>query len=213
LSETPDAARFARSTRGYDAYGLSFHEGMRSALRVFWSVEWHDLLARLAGVTPTFNVNGGLHHHTVGSGNGRVHNDLNPGWFPDEPLPANDIRLSSPRHCDYYSGASASSPTAENVRALAMIFFLANGPWRPGDGGETGLYESPRQAIDRPSAVVPPLDNTMLVFECTPFSYHAFLSNRRRERNSVILWLHRRRAEVLSRWGEAAIVRWPQRQR
>ena len=35
-----------------------------------------------------------------------------------------------------------------------------------------------------------PRDNSMVMFECSPLSYHAFMATRR-VRNSLILWLHR----------------------
>jgi len=94
----------------------------------------------------------------------------------------------------------------ETIRAVAAIFYLDNPPWSPGDGGTTGLYRNASDPVDQPAAVVPPLNNSMLAFECTPFSYHGFVSNRRHPRNSVVLWLHRSRQDVVRRWGEHAIV-------
>ena len=95
---------------------------------------------------------------------------------------------------------------------MAVLFYLANEPWRPGDGGETALFHGAGGGIDRPAAVVPPVNNSMLAFECTPFSFHTFLSNVRTPRNSVVMWLHRPKSEVEERWTSRPIVYWRGRQ-
>jgi hypothetical protein len=47
-----------------------------------------------------------------------------------------------------------------------------------------------------------------MMFECRPNSYHGFISNKRGARNSMIMWLHRPKQDVIDRWGEDAIVYW-----
>jgi Rps23 Pro-64 3,4-dihydroxylase Tpa1-like proline 4-hydroxylase len=95
----------------------------------------------------------------------------------------------------------------EAVRAVAVIYYLNNPQWQPGDGGETGLYRTVRDAIEHPVAVVPPLNNSLVAFECTPGSYHTFRSNVRHPRNSVVIWLHVEKSAAIARWGESALVR------
>ena len=208
LSETNDGTRFSRLS-GYDAYGLSFSERLHPAFRLFVSHAWHDLVAGLFDVETTGDIRGGLHHHRVGSRDGQVHNDLNPGWFVDRPN-AEGINLANLKLCNYFNGET--SPGAgrprQTIRGIAMLYYLDNGPWRPGDGGETGLYSRSVIPVAQADLRVPPIDNTMLLFECTPWSYHAFLANPRKPRNSVIMWLHRPRTSVISRWGEGRIVPW-----
>ncbi len=195
-----------RHRSAYDVYSIGFTPRMTGPLSLFISRSWHDRLAAVLGMTVTGDINGGLHHHRVGSASGRIHNDLNPGWFPlaDDGVGTN----VSDERCDYHSGATAEAGLAvqERVRAAAMLFYINNPPWRAGDGGETGLYLSASDS--EPAASVPPINNTLLLFECTPYSYHRFLSNRRNERNSIILWLHRTKAEAVLRWGNK-IVYWP----
>ena len=115
--------------------------------------------------------------------------------------------------CRYTDGCTTEPgiETREMVRAVTMIFYLANPPWSPGDGGETGLYRAAEQPVDRPSVRIPPVNNSVLVFENTPFSYHSFLRNHRQHRNSAILWLHRTKAEVAALWGESAVYKWRRR--
>ncbi len=209
LSDLPDPHRFSRTVSGYDAFTFNFHHDLSGSLGIFLSREWHDILASVLGISATLDVNGGFHHHAVGSASGWVHNDLNPGWFVDQSN-KDRVNLSNYQLCNYHTGVRNSQETLvrETIRGAAFIYFLENPDWKPGDGGETGLYHSRRDAIDTPIIRVPPINNSMLLFECTPHSYHAFISNRRCVRNSVIMWIHRQKQDALSRWGEHSIVKW-----
>ncbi|HXY91863.1 MAG TPA: 2OG-Fe(II) oxygenase, partial [Acidimicrobiia bacterium] len=176
-------------------------------LALFHSRAWHDLIADIMGVDATGDVNISLHHHAPGSASGEVHNDLNPGWFVDNGG-VDDISVADPALCGYWFGENARGPAYERIRAVAVLLYLANPEWRPGDGGETGLYAAATDPVDRPAAAIPPRNNSLLAFECTPASYHSFLTNRRVRRMSLIMWLHRPKDHVIRRWGEDSIVYW-----
>jgi 2OG-Fe(II) oxygenase superfamily len=208
LGEAHVRGRLSRNMAGYDAYGYSFQPPVAAPFAVFFSPAWRDLLANLFAVDANAYVSGGLHHHRTGSANGKVHNDLNPGWFTDDATD-NGIIVSNRDVCHYGTGRTrGGGEPREVMRAIAMLFYLGNPDWAPGDGGETGLYRSARDAVDHPAATVAPRNNSLLAFECTPRSFHAFLSNRRAPRNCLTLWLHRDKQDVLSRWGEREIVYW-----
>jgi 2OG-Fe(II) oxygenase superfamily len=169
--------------------------------------EWHDLLSAILGIEATGHVAVGLHHHRIGSQNGFPHNDLNPGWFVGEP--AEDEVTVDGSDIEYTSGALLTPtrrPAIETVRAAAMLYYICNPPWRRGDGGATGLYRSGSDDIADPVISLPPLNNSMLLFECTPHSFHGFMSNRRSVRNSIVMWLHQTKAQVSMTWGEDAVV-------
>ena len=208
LCEGSEALRFSRRMKGYDAYSVSLTR-IGGALDVFSTRAFHDHLVALTGLPATLDVSGALHHHRAGSDHGRLHNDLNPGWFVDNPRP-DGVNLNDPKLCNYNDGTTfAPGATArECVRGVAVLFYLANPPWQPGDGGETGLYKKHGTPVDKPDAVVVPHNNSALAFECTPSSYHSFLHNARQARNSAILWLHRTKADAVARFGEAKIVKW-----
>lgn len=207
-SPVRDLERFSRSVPGYGAYVYNLGPETEGPLSVFLSRPFHDMLACLFGVRATLDVDAALHHHDRQSPSGWIHNDLNPGWFVDQPRP-DGVNASDARVCDYQKGISSVGAPRETVRAVAMMYYLANDPWAPGDGGETGLYSSQRDPVERPLLRVPPLNNTLVAFACSPNSYHAFLENRRSARSSVVVWLHRPKAEVVERWGERSIQRWP----
>jgi Rps23 Pro-64 3,4-dihydroxylase Tpa1-like proline 4-hydroxylase len=92
-----------------------------------------------------------------------------------------------------------------------MIFYLANPPWKPGVGGETGLYTSMTDPVDAAASAVPPVNNTMLIFENTPESFHSFISNTKQTRNSLILWLHRTVEETNRLWPSEPLYSWKQK--
>jgi len=201
--------RFGRTLGAYDAWALHFAADHDGPLALLFSRGFCDVLARAAGVRVTRDVNVGLHHHQVGSASGSPHNDLNPGWFVERRRP-DGINLMDHAACSYHHGTTTrpGERPRERVRAVAMIYYLNNPAWRDGDGGETGLYQSARDPVEKPAVAVPPVNNSLLLFECTPRSYHAFIANRRHVRNSVILWLHRSKEEAVARFGEDAIVYW-----
>jgi len=204
-----EGGRLSRSMLGYDAYGLTFSTDYSGPFSLFMSREWHDLLAGLFKAKCTGHVSCGIHHHVTGSAHGWVHNDLNPAYFVDYP---SDDGINLVRHdvCNYVHGNGSWVDVKPRVviRSVAMMFYLCNAPWSPGDGGTTGLYLCKDDAVTKPAVVVPPFNNSLLLFECTPYSYHSFITNRRSPRNSVIMWLHREKACVLAQWGEGKIVEW-----
>jgi hypothetical protein len=198
---------FVRSLRGYDAYIHAFPPEIDAPLSFFISRGWHDLLASMVNVDVTDDVSAALHHHEPRSKDGIVHNDLNPGWFIRRPR-SDGMNSATSSWCNYNHGdphEQGETPVCR-TRAIAMLYFLNNGPWRTGLGGECGLYAH-RDAAEA-AVKVAPLDNSILVFECTPYSFHRFLSNRAGSRDSIILWLHRDRQHAIDRWGERAIVKW-----
>jgi LPS sulfotransferase NodH len=205
--EYEDAGRFTRGIPGYDVTAMPVTRENAGPFEVFTSRPWHDLLARMFDVDATGEVNISLHHHAVGSLSGSPHNDLNPGWFvPGDPK--GEIVVHSPRVCDYRTGATKTAEqSVERVRAIAVIYHLGN-PEVPTSGGDTGLYRGTSDPVDRPLVMAPPVNNSLIAFECTPFSYHAFLTNRNNERNCLVMWLHRSKEDVVDMYGEASIVGW-----
>lgn len=190
----------------HDIFGATVTPEIASGLEPFTTRAWHDLLAGLMSVRATGHVAMGMHHHRVGSADGFPHNDVNEGWFAGDPGP-DEIELSRPHLVEYTTGNARAAGVHPRcaVRAVAALYYLDNALWYPGAGGVTGLYSRSDAPIRRPEMSVPPLNNSMLIFECTPWSWHGFISNQQ-ARNSIIMWLHRCKSEVISRWGEKAIV-------
>ena len=199
---------FARDIPGYDVDATAITSHNAGAFSLFVSRAWHDLLARVFQIEATGDLNVALHHHRVGSASGVPHNDLNPGWFVAEHRP-DGINVHDPATCDYKSGAPAGGlGSFGQVRGVALIFYLGNGEHRSWHGGQTGLYRAQTDPVLAPAVAVPPVDNSLVAFECTPFSFHAFVTNPYVERNCLVMWLHQTEEEAVRKWGENAIVRW-----
>lgn len=199
-----------RNLPGYDASAVPITSTNVRAFGVLASRAWHDLWSELFGANCTGELNITLHHHAKGSASGSPHNDLNPGFFLEDHRNEEGIIISDPQFCNYRSGWTYSgTPPVERMRAVALLFYLANNEhYGVGWGGETGFYRTGSDLVNRPVTAVPAINNSLVAFECTPFSYHSFISNTRDERNCVAMWLHRAKDDVVQRWGERTIVGW-----
>jgi hypothetical protein len=194
---------------GHDLQGTTVTSSFEGPLRLFASTGWHQLIARTFAIDVTPHVALGLHHHRRHSQPGFPHNDLNPGWFPDadghDPAA---VLLADPHRVDYTSGRSIdpSAHPFKVVRAVALMFYLANPEWDPSHRGETGLYRDGRDDPAEPSASVAPHSNSLLAFECTPWSFHGFQGGGIIPRNAVVQWLHRLPDGATARWGPDVIT-------
>lgn len=177
------------------------------SLSFFTNRKWIDFVSGLLGISATTYINMALHCHPVGSKSGWIHNDLNPGWFQQ----ANNEQISFVTdECDYRNGVSSSVQirSVQLVRSLAIIFYLNNPDFHHMQGGGTGLFTKNNQDIQNPDVIVPPINNSILIFPCTPFSFHTFLSNKNYQRHSIIMWLHSPIETAIEKWGVNSIVPW-----
>ena len=202
---------------GHDLQGATVTSAWTGPLCLFASRGWHDLVAAVTRVPDaTGQVNLGLHRHRPHSKPGFPHTDLNPGWFPGEAEPADGgVVLADPGRVEYTSGVTRTDTASpvRVVRAVAVLFYLDNPAWTPDHRAETGLYRSARDDPAEPVAAVPPHANSLLAFECTPWSFHGFIGGGTVARNSVVQWLHRPAEAVEQRWGADAVVGYGQAER
>jgi 2OG-Fe(II) oxygenase superfamily len=204
-----EEARFAKRQPGYDALMVAMDKRLASRFAPLFERRWISFLAQLLHLPTLPQVDGGLHHVPVNSRSGWVHNDFCSAWFDEGG--AGEVVLPDRRKCDYFSGSpkSADARPREYVRAATMIFYIENDGWQRDSGGETGLYSSSRADLGA-MVPVPPVSNSLLLFECSPHSYHRLLANPGCARNSIILWLHDNVGNAQARWGGAVTRRKPQ---
>ena len=201
---------YLKKIPNYGAYSASVNSNFDTAFQLFLTLDWHNLLANLFEIKATGNIDIALHHHEIGSRNGWIHNDLNPGWFPKKNIRDSYIQIPNADLCNYKTGAPSNNAgvCVENVRALAMIFYLNNTFKSSLNGGGTALYKFRDDDVAKPAVVYPPENNSILIFPCTPFSYHTFLCNREYPRNSIIMWLHVTKDDAVNKWGQKSIIKW-----
>ena len=197
LMEVPTPGCFSRNMKGYDAYGVGLPATTTGPLALFLSKPWRDMMCGLYEVEPTPYLFAGAHHHSEGGRSGFIHNDFNPVWF--ESTDRDELRTPDASACDFRTGEGpiALCRKVMTVRAVVVIYFLLNDHWQPGAGGETGLYSTSDADIDQPVRRCPPVNNSIVAFECTPASFHAFLANPGLARTSII-WRRARRKSSCS---------------
>jgi hypothetical protein len=195
---------------GYDAYGLALPHRTDLPTSVFFSRFWREMIGSLFDIERTPYVFVGIHYHPPGSKSGFLHNDFNPTWFPRT---AGDLaQVPDNSRCSYKSGEGPLPPEekVQVARGAAMIFFLGNSHWRLGKGGEVGLFSDADAMVDKPDSCVPPINNSLVIFECTPRSFHSFLSNSGAARTSIIMWIHRSLEEATHLYGTDQLEVWKQ---
>ncbi len=207
LGGGPAKTKLPRTIPGQDVYGVPFSPQVGGPLAVFLSPAWRDLMCKHFDIAPTPYVYAGAHHHSVGSKSGFIHNDFGAAWYP---LSRNGcIRLPDHRLCNYQTGEGelGAADKVQVVRGVVLLFYLLNDGWEPGEGGETGLYSSDNLPVAEPSASVPPVNNSLVAFECSPTSFHTFISNQKHPRTSITVTVHRTLDDAERRFGREAIKR------
>lgn len=209
LSDIPDRNKLSKNMPNSDAYGWNFPPDIEGVLSFFYSKRWHKILSTLVDFPLTYDVNAALHYHQPFSQNGQIHSDLGLCWFSQQPR-ADGINPMDLDRCSYVgeSRANKSDSIYKRTRAITMIFFLGNDDISMHNGGETGLYKYNDISVLNPQKKILPLNNSMLIFENSPFSFHSFIGNGYYPRKSIILWLHQDYSLAKQKWGDRNIISW-----
>ncbi len=200
--------RFRHGQAGYDALMLGMDRELALRFPPLFERRWIELIAGLLDLPALPQIDAALHHIPINSRSGWVHNDFCSGWFDDGAT--GDIVFPDRRKCEYFNGTPKTEDARprEYVRAATMIFYLRNDEWKAGAGGGTGLYAASRSGLGEMSSVNP-VNNSLLLFECSPHSWHALVANPGCPRNSIILWLHSTLENARARWGQSFTRRTP----
>jgi hypothetical protein len=177
-------------TAEHDFVGGPLDETAPASLRFLLSPEWCGVFSSMFGFEPVAHVSAGVHRHRPGGRSGFPHNDVK-----SERIAA--LSGTASEQANRLAPAGEGLPC---VRGAAVLFYLNNDHWQPGDGGGTGVYRHWSDPVDAPRAVAPPVSNSLLAFACTPFSYHSFLANHV-QRDSCVLFLYRTLDSYLEVWG------------
>jgi hypothetical protein len=205
LGGGPEKTRLPRAMPGVDVYGVPFDPSLSGSLAVFLSPAWRDLMCQQFDVSPTPYVYAGAHHHSVGSKSGFIHTDFGAAWYPRNG--DGGIQLPNNRLCNYVTGAGelGDAERVQVVRGIVLLFYLLNDGWESGDGGETGLYASDGLPVSEPTGCVPPINNSLVALECSPNSFHSFITNRKHPRTSITVTIHRKLEDAERRFGREQV--------
>lgn len=201
--------RFGKPAANYDARMLPITEENMEHFPPFFSDGWLRSLSDLVRIPFVPRIDGALHSSPPNSRSGWMHTDFCSGWFDESRNESPAFLFPDRSRCHYFEGAAkvAGAKPTEYVRAATLIFYLCNDDWAPGDGGETEFYGSRKDSQNTRKLLIPPVNNSLILFECSPHSYHRFITNPGRTRNSLILWLHCEVDFVEKRWGSSVLRR------
>ena len=204
--ERQSSGAFHSGTREYDAEIFALQASSAADFSPLLDRAWLEQLAGFFSLPFEPVVDAALHSSPAGSRTGWIHTDHCSAWFDrSEPSSEEGLLFPSRRRCEYFTGTvlAADAQPHRFYRSAALIYYLCNDGWTPGDGGETGLYSASKAGGRTQELRVAPINNSLVAFECSPHSYHRFLANPGRRRNSVILWLHLDAKRAAMRWGSA----------
>lgn len=194
-----------RPTQGAnDGLVLGMTEPLAGAFAPLFDEAWLRSLATLLDLDFLPRIEGALHSNPQGSRTGWIHTDCCSAWFDERDASPEQLMLPPRGRCSYFTGKPkvAGARPVEYIRAATMIFYLCNDGWEPGDGGETAIYSQDCETPDTQVKLIEPRNNSLFLFECSPHSYHRFITNPGRRRNSIILWLHATVEDAKARWGD-----------
>lgn len=196
--------KMRRAKGNNDCLILGLNDELASVFYPLFTEEWLRSLADLLDLKFLPRIEGALHSNPINSQTGWIHTDCCSAWFDECDIIEDKLMFPPRKRCSYFTGKrmSPNAEPKEYIRAATMIFYLCNEGWQQGDGGETALYSTSEELEHTTVKRVPPLNNSLFLFECSPHSYHRFISNPGRVRNSIILWLHSSVEDAEARWGD-----------
>lgn len=178
----------ARATRAEHSgrWDLSL-TGTGGPLGVFLSRSWQEIVASLCGV-PVLDshLTGALVRHGRGALSEQPHTGMEQeATIPDPPAGI----------------PGAPSATDRMVCVAVAEVFLGNVEWSPPDGGETALYDN-SDGTQSAVPTMPPVDNSVIAFGCTPSSWHGVrMATGEFGCSRVVSRLYRPHRAVLEQWG------------
>lgn len=177
-------AKAQKNTESYSAYVCMPGSILPEPLKVFATKEFQDWVSEVTGVVFTPDFTFSMHYHPEGSPSGWVHSDYELVNFRKTDSNT-DLNLLTSGY------SSQGKPIKDSgfysvTRSVALLFYLDDKDWTPGQGGETGFFDEHK----KPIAAFEPRRNVLGFFEVTPTSYHAFAGGNLRPRKSLVMWFH-----------------------
>ena len=174
-----------------------------SGLSVLLSDALRLLVGGMLGVTTNDCIRLHCHRHDPPSKDGIPHTDCGIVSYPPIDRDVSDPEFNGmsvyqpDTGVNYADDSRDRQPNSRKMaRSLSCIYYLGNHDWQPGDGGETAIYAQDETTIVKR---VPPLHNSLFVFDTSPISYHGYLASSRKVRDSIIWWYHDDMRSVVKR--------------
>lgn len=188
-----DVNRFNKYTYGFDAsfWKPSIDEGY--PINEFYSPLWLEYFSKLFNIKLTNDLSITFMHQDFDSKPFTAHTDYSMVGFPKRLPDDTDIRQYNVKYPTYLKDPQQGEQLGLSVqiRSVLALLYLENPPYLEENGGETGLYDSYESyTLNKPLVKVPPLSNSLLTFESNPRSFHTYLPNKAKKRNTMAFWMH-----------------------
>ncbi len=191
--EPKDLQRFQKFHYGFDASHWQLPPNIGAPINLLYQPVWIEFFSKLFGVPLTKNVSITFHSQVFGSKPFSAHNDYCYVGMPKS-KPGDDNVKQLFYDAPYFISGPQEAKDLNldlQMRSVIGIFYLDNPDYVEGNGGETGLYESYEGYLqNNPVKLIPPISNSMLIFETTPDSFHTYVPNKAKYRNTLLFWLH-----------------------
>jgi hypothetical protein len=192
VSDKYDPYKFSRyHFEYYNAFFWQMHANSSYPISQFLSIEWVNYFSNLFNVELTNEVSFELRHHkvdTIKNITKYVHNDFYVVGFPFD-VPDKKELFQYYFQCPYLLQSPEDEEMVnKRMRSVVAFIYINNQDWEEKSGGVTALYKSTN--LERHVKEIPPISNSMLAFEITPYSYHSYINNNTVDRNTIMLWFH-----------------------
>ena len=185
----------------YDCDVLCIDPKNKHPFNFVYSLEWKNFISNIFPDIPiTNNIMAEIQHNHIGSKDGWIHNDYDASHFVNDPV--NNGINPWYYQCPYRQ-EEPNENLITNVRSIAVIYYLNDQEnWKEGDGGETALFDEGRNIpLSDYIMKTNPVPNRLFVYEINPFSFHSFLSNKKFERTTIMMWYHTSAEDTNKRYG------------
>lgn len=185
--------KFHKIPYGYDAAYWQPPPDVGLPIKQLFQSVWIDFFSSMFGVPLTKNISLTFHCQLKDSKPFAAHNDYCYVGMPKLEDQDDRVRQFYFENPYFITGSQEAREmdVSLQMRSVVGLFYLENPKYLAGNGGETGLYRSYEDYTqDNPVKKIPPLSNSMLIFETTPHSFHTYLPNKAKYRNTMLFWLH-----------------------
>jgi hypothetical protein len=160
-------------------------ENMKDGYDFFGSPEWKNCVSKLFNIQFNKLIMLSAHHHTAPSKSGWVHADLSICSYNDD---ENRSIIIGPNGANYIDDTANRQPKSTKcVRRVACLYYFNNKEdITEQDGGSTAIYDASGKKMVKK---VIPENNSVLLFEISPTSYHTYVGATF-DRTALVHWFH-----------------------
>ncbi len=174
----------------YDLYARAVRYQELPALDFLFDLKYKSFLEGFFNVALTEHVMAVMHNNVPRVEDKYVHHDYSKVFFHPKESQGRLTNTAPHGLTTNLIGYGVPVPPGSIIerRAVTAILYLSP-DWRPGLGGETGIFAQIGGEYVC-TAKIAPRFNRLLIFENLPHSFHNYMASALPNRNSIIEWFH-----------------------